>query len=116
MCIRDRDTTAPYILEPWCVPISSKEMVDFDTHIFLGPMELVLRTQIFCFLFSIILFHTINRAHVLLSCNMYNALFLFLIYCVDQIINTIWVRGDLTFDKVLSDGCLDPLLVPLQGT
>ena len=41
-----------------------------------SPLEF----HISCFPFSIILFHAINRAHVLLSCYMYHALFLFLIY------------------------------------
>jgi len=39
-------------------------------------------SHIYCFPFPVILFLTINRVHVLLSCYMYHVLYLFLIYCV----------------------------------
>ena len=47
MCLEQRyqDTTAPYVLEPWCIPVSSKEFVDFDTYIFLCPIDLVLQPK-----------------------------------------------------------------------
>ena len=39
-------------------------------------------SHFYCFPFLDILFHAINRAHVMLSCYMYHVLYLFLIYCV----------------------------------
>jgi len=39
-------------------------------------------SHIYCFLFPVFLFYAINRAHVLLSCYMYHALYLFLPCCV----------------------------------
>ena len=46
-------TTAPYVLEPWCVPTSNNLGLDFGTHIFLGPRELVFQTHTRLFVLSI---------------------------------------------------------------
>ena len=36
---RYQDTTPPYILEPWCVPTSNNEVVDFWYPYFLGSYD-----------------------------------------------------------------------------
>jgi len=38
--------------------------------------------HIYCFPFPVIVFHAINRSHVMLSYYMYHILYLFLIYCI----------------------------------
>ena len=38
--------------------------------------------HISCFLFPVIMFHAIIRAHVMLSYYMYHIMYLFLIYCI----------------------------------
>ena len=58
-------------------------MCETKCHVDLKPRRPPLESYISSFPFPVILFHAINRAHVLLSCYMYHALFLFLIYCVD---------------------------------
>ena len=54
----------PPLLDTWAV-----DMRYVDSHIY-------------CFPFPVIVFRTINRAHVMLSYYMYHILYLFLIYCI----------------------------------
>jgi len=59
------------VVDMWCVELSATWIQ------VMGPTS-----RISHLLFLIILFHAINRAYAMLSCYMYQALYLFLIYCV----------------------------------
>ena len=62
-----------WAVDIWCVKLSAK---------WIKATWATSRIPHLPFLFPVILFHAINRAHVLLSCYMYHALYLFLIHCV----------------------------------
>jgi len=69
------------LLNMWAVDMQCVELSATWIQVIGPPLE----SHIYCFLFPVILFYAINRAHVLLSCYMYHALYLFLIHCVLQI-------------------------------
>jgi len=85
------------ILVTWLFPVSNIDisvtghmrcwyaMCETKWHVDLSHGATSRILHISYFSFPVMLFHAINRAHVLLSCYMYYALFLFLIHCVVQI-------------------------------